>query len=104
MNSYFKCFECTHRDRFCVSMFFDAFIRIHEKLQADFHFVEKEFSKILTKVNRFRKQLKLNKTRTSQKVQYVASELGSDNDETKSEILNESLSFFQLMNNLPDEF
>ena len=58
----------------------------------------------MSKISRLRKMLKQNKIRIVQKIRCVVVKLNNDNNETKNEIFIEFSSFFQLMNNLFNDF
>ena len=104
MNDHFKCVECIRRNRFCVSMFLKFLNRIHEKLKIQLNQIETKYFRLMSKISRFRKMFKQNKIRTVQKILYVAVELNNDHDEMKNEIFIEFSSFFQLMNDLFNDF
>ena len=104
MNDHFKCVECIRRNRFCVLMFLKFLNRIHEKLKIQLNQIKTKHVRLMSKIFRFRKMLKQNKIRTVQKIRCVVVELNNDNNEMKNEIFIEFSSFFQLMNDLFNDF
>ena len=58
----------------------------------------------MSKIFQFRKMLKQNKICIIQKIQCVIVKLNNNNDETKNKIFIEFSSFFQLMNDLFNDF
>lgn len=99
-----RCSECIRRDRFCISTFFEILNNAHEKLQNQFQSVEKNLSRVLSRVNRLRKQIKLNSSHTTQKEQCVAIELNNDNDDSENENVDDFFSLFQIVNNFFNDF
>ena len=104
MNDHFKCIKCIHRNRFCVFLFLKFLNRIYEKLKIQLNQIETKYVRLMSKIFRFRKMLKQNKIRTVQKIQCVVVKLNNNNNKTKNEIFIEFSSFFQLMNDLFNDF
>ena len=104
MKNQKKCAECTRRGRPCVPTSLEALDHAYEKLQTQLQTAEEELARALSRVNRLRKQIKLNKSHTAQKMQCVAAELGSDNDGSGDETVDESPSLSQIVDNLPSDF
>ena len=104
MKSQKKCAECIRRGRFCVSISFEILNHAYEKLQTQLQTAEKEFARVLSRINRLRKQIKLNKSHTAQKMQCVAAKLSSDNDDSENEIIDEFSSLSQIVDNLFSDF
>ena len=89
MKNQKKYVECIRRDRFCVSISFEVLNHAYEKLQTQLQTAEKKLACVLFRVNRLRKQIKLNKSHTTQKMQYVAAKLNNDNDDFENETVDE---------------
>ena len=104
MKSQKKCVECIRRDCFCVSISFEILNHAYEKLQTQLQTVEKKFARVLFRINRLRKQIKLNKSHTAQKMQCVAAKLNNDNDDFKNETINKFSSLFQIVDNFFNDF
>ena len=107
MNSHSKCAVCIHRNHFYVSIFLKTLNRTHDKLKINLVVIEEELSRVLLKINRFRKQMKLVTSRIVQKIQCVTAELNSDNDEIKNKEVSfvfAFVSFSQLIENLFNDF
>ena len=62
--------------------------------------IEMKNQKKCAECTRLRKQIKLNKSHTAQKMQCVAAKLGSDNDDFGNKTVDESPSLFQIVDNL----
>ena len=104
MKNQKKCAECTRRGRLCVSTSLEILNHAYEKLQTQLQTTEKKFARALSRVNRLRKQIKLNKSHTAQKMQCVAAKLDSDNDDFGDETVDESPSLSQIVDNLSSDF
>ena len=85
MNSHSKCVVCIRQNFFCVLISLEILNCTHDKLKINFDVIEKMLFHVLSKINRFCKQIKLVKSRIAQKIQCVTTELNNDNDETKNE-------------------
>ena len=104
MNNHYKCVECIRRNRFCVLMFLKFLNRIHEKLKIQLNQIETKQIRLMSKIFRFRKMLKQKKICIIQKIRCVIVKLNNNNDKTKNEIFIKLSSFFQLMNDLFNDF
>ena len=104
MKNQKKCAECIRRGRLCVPTSLEVLNHAYEKLQTQLQTAEEEFARALSRVNRLRKQIKLNKSHTAQKMQCVAAELDNDNDDLEDETVDESSSLFQIVDNLFSDF
>ena len=83
---------------------FEIFKSNSRKIENSIKQIETKHVRLMLKIFRFRKMLKQNKIRTVQKNQCVVVELNNDNNETKNEIFIKFSSFFQLMNDLFNDF
>ena len=104
MKNQKKCAECIRRGRSCVSTSLEVLDHAYEKLQIQLQTAEEEFVRALSRVNRLRKQIKLNKSHTAQKMQCVAAKLDNDNDDFENETIDEFPSLFQIVDNLLNDF
>ena len=104
MKNQKKCVECIRRDRPCVPTSLEVLDHAYEKLQTQLQTAEEEFARALSRVNRLRKQIKLNKSHTAQKMQCVAAKFDSDNDDSENETVDESPSLSQIVDNLFSDF
>ena len=104
MKSQKKCAECIRRDRFCVSISFEILNHAYEKLQIQLQTAEEKFARVLSRINRLRKQIKLNKSHTAQKMQCVAAKLDSNNDDSENKTVDKFLSLFQIVDNFFSDF
>ena len=94
MTNQKKCVEYICRNRFCVLTSFETLNHVYEKLQTQLQIAKNELACVFSKINCLRKQIKLNKLYTIQKIQCVVVELSNDNDDFDDEIVVEFLSLF----------
>ena len=104
MKNQKKCAECIRRGRFCVLTSLEVLNHAYEKLQIQLQIAEEKLARALSRVNRLRKQIKLNKSHTAQKMQCVAAKFDNDNDDFGNETVNEFSSLFQIIDNLFNDF
>ena len=104
MKNQKKCAECIRRGRFCVPISLEALDHAYKKLQTQLQTAEEEFARALSRVNRLRKQIKLNKSHTAQKMQCVAAEFDNNNDDFENETIDEFPSLFQIVDNFFSDF
>ena len=83
---------------------FEVLNHVYENLQTQLQTAEKKLARVLSRVNRFRKQIKLNKSHTAQKMQYVAAKLKNDNDDFENETIDKFSSLFQIVDNFFNDF
>ena len=89
---------------FLRSISFEILNHIYEKLQIQLQTIEKKFARVLSRINRLRKQIKLNKSHTTQKMQCVVAQLNNDNDNSKNQTIDKFSSLFQIVDNFFNDF
>ncbi len=80
MKNHSKCAECVHCDCLCISVLWESFNYIHNKLKFNLSVAEKELTWALARVTCLHKTLKYIKDKVAEKTLYLAHKLADDND------------------------
>ncbi len=102
MKSHFKCAECTHQGRSCVSVTWKSLNHVCNKLESKILQTEEEQACLFTKLSWLHKTLRQTQDCAKQKTLCLLKKMSNDNDGDEETPQPETL--FQLFDNMSNNF
>ncbi len=102
MKSHFKCAECTHQGRSCVSVTWESLNHVHNKLKSKILQTEEEQAHLFAKLSQLHKMLHQTQDRAKQKTLCLLKKMSDNNDDDEETPQPETL--FQLFDNMSNNF